>query len=185
MKEVIAMRDVTTTIFGNVTKEPEEGQYKDGTLKVRLGLAINSQYYDRDSGKYLDRPTQFASAFTRGALARNVLRSVHKGDPVVVHGRVGLNQWEEEDGATAKVFIIHADGVGHDLQFGTSTFTKPARATDARMDMDYDTGEIFGQVPGEAPLGETTESPAAPEAREASDGEEERVPAAAGASVPF
>lgn len=177
MKEAIAMRDVTTTVFGNVTKEPEIGKNKDGTLRVRLGLAINSQYFDKEKGKYLERPTQFASAFVRGALARNVLKSVHKGEPVLVHGRVSLNQWEEEDGGTAKVFLIDADGVGHDLQFGATEFTKPARSTDARMDMDYDTGEIFGQGPAPSGVGDGPDQQDEPE--------DEPVPATAGAGVPF
>ena len=46
------------------------------------------------------------------------------GDAVVVHGRVRLDVWKREDGQTSVSWVVDAGFVGHDLNRGSSTFTK-------------------------------------------------------------
>jgi single-strand DNA-binding protein len=66
-------------------------------------------------------------------LAQHVAQSVRKGDPVLVVGKLRTNVWEK-DGQTHERLVLEADIVGHDLNRGTSAFSRPPRltATDSR-----------------------------------------------------
>jgi single-strand DNA-binding protein len=57
-------------------------------------------------------------------LAQHVAQSVHKGDPVLVVGRLRTNVWEKA-GQTHERLVLEADMVGHDLNRGTSAFQRP------------------------------------------------------------
>jgi single-strand DNA-binding protein len=59
-------------------------------------------------------------------LAQNVGSSVQKGDRVVVTGRLKIRKWESGQ-REGMVVEIDAEAIGHDLAWGTSTFTRIAR----------------------------------------------------------
>jgi single-strand DNA-binding protein len=59
-------------------------------------------------------------------LAEHVAASVHKGDPVVVLGKLRTSVWEK-DGQTHERLALEADVVGHDLNRGTSAFRRRPR----------------------------------------------------------
>jgi len=59
-------------------------------------------------------------------LAEHVAASVHKGDPVVVVGRLRTSVWEK-DGQSHERLVLEADMVGHDLNRGTSAFRRRPR----------------------------------------------------------
>jgi single-strand DNA-binding protein len=61
-------------------------------------------------------------------LAQHVAKSVHKGDPVLVVGKLRTNVWEK-DGQTYERLVLEADVVGHDLSRGTSVFQRAPRLT--------------------------------------------------------
>ena len=60
------------------------------------------------------------------SLGINLANSLEKGHPVVVYGRMRINQWTngERTGTTVE---IDAYNVGHDLTRGQSTFVRVAR----------------------------------------------------------
>ena len=61
-------------------------------------------------------------------LAQHVAKSVQKGDPVLVVGKLRTNVWEK-DGQTHERLVLEADVVGHDLSRGTSVFQRAPRLT--------------------------------------------------------
>ena len=77
---------------------------------------------------YIDAGTNFVSVVTFNALAANVFPSVHKGKPVVVHGRLRINSWATTEGRSMISVEVDAHTVGHDLTKGQSLFSKPVRA---------------------------------------------------------
>lgn len=139
------MRDIHTTIRGNITKKPQRCTGNDG---VQVRVAVNSTYFDRDKNVWAERKTEFITVFARGSLARNVLESLDKGQPVIASGRLGSSQWEREDGTVGHSLVLQAETLGHDLTFGSSTFRRPPRRDDDVPDMDPDTGEILSQATG-------------------------------------
>ncbi len=65
------------------------------------------------------------------ALGEHCKRSLHVGDPVVVHGRLSQRSYDR-DGVEVTVLEIEALAVGHDLTRGVSSFIKAVGA--ARRD---------------------------------------------------
>ena len=55
-------------------------------------------------------------------------RSLRRGDPVVVHGRLSAHVWTNTAGIEVTSFEVEAAFVGHDLNRGTSAFTAAAAA---------------------------------------------------------
>ena len=115
----------------------------------------------RRNGDWVDGPTSWFSVSCWRSLADNVRDSVHKGEPVLVHGRLRADVWEREDGQSSTTYVVDAVYVGHDLSRGTAAFVKsspPERVeaddeTDSTVkEMIHDTGvdlpqlDSFGQL---------------------------------------
>lgn len=139
------MRDLRTTVHGNVTKEPTVHRYEDGTVTAIIRLASTSRYFDPDRKEFADRKTEFFTVYARRALARHVEASVHKGDPLIVSGRLGSAEWTR-DGVTGHSMTIQADAIGPDLTFGTAVFQRARRPEAPRI--DERTGEVLDGAPG-------------------------------------
>jgi single-strand DNA-binding protein len=100
------------------------------------------------NGDWVDGPTSWFSVSCWRTLADNVQQSVHKGDPVLVHGRLRTDVWEREDGQSSVTHVVEALYVGHDLNRGTSQFTKSTRPDRADTDETENVvKEIIHEVP--------------------------------------
>lgn len=137
------MRDIRTTLMGNVTADPSERTQSDGSLTAILRLAVTGRYFDNEKGSFEDRKTEFVTVFARRALARNVLASVGRGQPLIVHGRLGSSEWVGEDGSPRHSLTLQAEAIGHDLTFGAARFARAGRDEDI-PDHDPLTGEMLG-----------------------------------------
>lgn len=138
------MRELRTTIHGNVTRAVTKNVYDDGSITAVIRLASTSRYFDPERKDYADRKTEYFTIYARRSLARNVLASVGKGDPLVVTGRLGLAEWVR-DGVPGHTMTIQAESIGHDLTFGTASFERAPRRMDA-PDTDERTGEVLEPV---------------------------------------
>ena len=58
------------------------------------------------------------------ALGENCERSLRRGDPVVVHGKLSAHVWINKAGVEVTTFEVDAAFVGHDLNRGTSAFQR-------------------------------------------------------------
>ena len=86
-------------------------------------MATTERRYDKGVNGWRDGDTLFFAVSCWRNLGENVLDSLHKGDPVVVQGRLRDGSWEK-DGITHSKVEIEASAVGHDLARGVSRFTK-------------------------------------------------------------
>lgn len=87
-------------------------------------LASTPRRYDRERGEWVDGETNWYTVTCFRALAQNVHSTLAKGDPVLVTGRLKVRQWSNDTGQRGTSVEIDADGVGHDLMFGTGSFTR-------------------------------------------------------------
>jgi single-stranded DNA-binding protein len=60
-----------------------------------------------------------------GLLAEHVAEALHKGDRVVVFGRIEEEPWTGRDGVERVTQKLIADGIGPDLRFTGTTSTRP------------------------------------------------------------
>ena len=80
----------------------------------------------RRNGEWADAATTWITVTCFRALAENVKASLHKGQPVLVAGRLRTNVWTKE-GVTYERLTLEATTVGHDLTRGTATFFRARR----------------------------------------------------------
>lgn len=157
------MRDIQTTIMGNATADPTAHPQEDGTITAKVRVAVTGRYYNLAAQDFTDRKTEFITVFARKGLARNLLASVHKGQPLIVTGRLNSSEWTGEDNAARHSLNIQAEAIGHDLSYGSTNFTRPLRSMDV-PDMDPHTGEILpAGTLGDAEEKDTENVPAAEE----------------------
>jgi single-strand DNA-binding protein len=114
--------------------------YVGGPVKLRRAgdamvasfrLGCTPRRYQRATDTWLDEETQWFTVNAWRALADNCETSLRVGDAVVVHGRMSLRTWVDANGVEQQTLEVQATSVGHDLNRGTSRFTKPERPTAA------------------------------------------------------
>jgi len=116
----------TITVTGVVGSDPRVHVTSQGLTITSFRLASTRRYFDRTKGAWEDGETNWYTVSGFRQLAHNAATSVHRGDRVVVHGRLRLRAWENgEKSGTA--IEIEADSIGHDLAWGTTVLTKVRR----------------------------------------------------------
>lgn len=112
------MSTTTTTIVGNLTRDPEIRYTREGQATATLGVAVNRRWQNRVTEEW-EESTSFFDVVTWRDLAENVALSLTKGMRVVVTGRLEQRSWETEDGDRRFKVEIVADEVGAGLRFAT------------------------------------------------------------------
>jgi single-strand DNA-binding protein len=84
-----------TILLGNLTRDPELQHLPGGTPVVRLGLAVNERYKDKQ-GEWVDR-ANFIDCEGFAKTAEIVAQYFKKGDPILVEGKLRQDQWEDRD----------------------------------------------------------------------------------------
>ena len=109
----------TTTITGNLTRDPEIRYTRDGQATTALGVAVNRRWQDRSTQEWQEA-TSFFDVVCWRDLAENVALSLTKGMRVVVTGRIEQRSWETDEGDHRSKVEIVADEVGASLRFATA-----------------------------------------------------------------
>jgi single-strand DNA-binding protein len=128
----------TTTITGNLTREPEIRYTREGQATAQLGVAVNRRWQDRTTHEWQESTSYFDVTCWRD-LAENVALTLTKGMRVIVTGRLEQRSWETEQGEHRSKVEITADEVGPSLRFATADVQKvERRGAQAEHDMDVD-----------------------------------------------
>ena len=120
----------TITVTGNIATPPEHKRTSGGVAITTFRVASGQRRYDSATSSWTDSGTNWYSVSTYRRLAEHAMASLHKGDRVILTGRLRLREWDT--GAKKGIAVeIDADSIGHDLLFGTSTFEKDAASAPA------------------------------------------------------
>ena len=120
------MNEVEITVAGRVVADPEHRQTTQGRQFTTFRVATTVRRRNRE-GVFVDVSTSFYNVAAFRSLGMNTHLSLHKGDPVVVHGRLTINSWQRADESWGSSADIEAVSVGHDMTFGTSDYAKVSR----------------------------------------------------------
>jgi single-strand DNA-binding protein len=125
-----SMQETVVTLHGWVGNDVTLRKVNDSSV-ANFRLASTPRV--KRKGKWQDGDTTWFTVTAWRALADNITDSVHKGDAVIVHGRLRSEIWQREDGQRSTTLVVEATLVGHDLCRGTSAFvraTRPERQDD-------------------------------------------------------
>jgi single-strand DNA-binding protein len=116
----------STTICGNLIREPEIRYTREGQATTQLGVAVNRRWQDRTTNEWQEA-TSFFDVVCWRDLAENVALSLTKGMRVVVTGRIEQRSWETDDGEHRSKVEIVADEIGPSLRFATADVQRTRR----------------------------------------------------------
>jgi single-strand DNA-binding protein len=125
---------------------------------VTFRLGSTPRIADRATGEFRDDRTGWFTVKTWRQLADNVADSLHKGNPVVVRGKVYVDTWTGEAGERWD-HVIHAEAVAVDLAGGTARYVRTVREPTAEpAGMTGPDGQQWEtvEVPEEEPLDDGT-----------------------------
>ena len=141
------MNEASVTFQGWVGGDVVHRETAQGNVaNLRVGSTPRIR---KRNGDWVDGPTSWFSVTCWRTLADNVRDSVHKGEPVLVHGRLRTDVWEREDGQSSVTYVVEATTVGHDLTRGTASFIKSVRPE--RVDTEEETNSVLKEVLHEQP----------------------------------
>lgn len=111
------------TVVGLVATTPRHLVTQDGLPITSFRLASSHRKFDRKENKWIDGETNWFTVTAFRQLAINSAGSVAKGDRVIVSGKLRVRDWDNGERAGTSV-EIEADGLGHDMTWGSSVFTR-------------------------------------------------------------
>ncbi|MER2134669.1 MAG: single-stranded DNA-binding protein [Arthrobacter sp.] len=114
----------TITLRGFVATEVRTTTADSGLAIAGFRMCTTERRFDRETGLWLDGHTNWYSVSMFRQLATNAGVSIHKGDRVIVTGRLRVRQWATDSGRSGTSVDIDADAVGHDLMWGTANFRR-------------------------------------------------------------
>jgi len=83
-------------LVGNLTRDPELKSTPSNQSVAQIGLAVNRNYQTKDGEKREE--TTFVDCEAWGRTAEVMCQYLEKGRPVLVEGRLKLDQWQDKDG---------------------------------------------------------------------------------------
>ena len=125
----------TTTLVGNLTRDPEIRYTRDGQATTTLAVAVNRRWKNRTTDEWEESTSFFDVVIWRG-MAENVALSLTKGARVVVTGRLEQHSWETEAGDRRTKVEILADDIGASLRFATAEVQRAQRHNGAHEPVD-------------------------------------------------
>ena len=160
----------TLTITGFVATPPHQIITSEGYAVTSFRLASNLRRFDRKTNSWVDAGTNWYTVSTYRKMATNVAASVQKGDRLLVTGRLRIRDWGDGEKRGTNI-DLDADALGHDLGWGTASFTRNIHSSEVEA--------IEPGASGDPALGDT--SPGDSEQAEQGSGGRSDVKASSGA----
>jgi single-strand DNA-binding protein len=92
-------------LMGNVTRDVEVKYLQSGMAVTEIGLAVNDRRKDNKTGQWVDETT-FVDVTMWGRTAEIAGEYLSKGAPVLIEGRLKLDQWETDGQKRSKLRVV-------------------------------------------------------------------------------
>jgi len=113
------------SVSGLVATTPRYLVTADDLPIVSFRLASSTRRFDRATNRWVDGNTNWYTVTAFNTLATNANSSIHKGDRIMLTGKLRVRDWDNGERAGTSV-EIEAEAMGHDLTWGSSEFTRTA-----------------------------------------------------------
>lgn len=124
------MNDTLVTLAGYLGSDVAVRDAGGGVPVAGFRVATTPRRFSRKDDAWVDGDTQWYSVSAWRQLAENCALSLRRGDPVVLHGRLSAETWQNKAGIEVSSMAIELIWIGHDLSRGTSSFQKTGRGTE-------------------------------------------------------
>lgn len=115
------------TVVGNVASEPRLEVGEDGASRCYFRVACSERRQDRATQQWVDHATTFFSITVWRDMADNVVKTLRKGDRVVLAGRFRQREWKAKDGSVGTSLEVDVDVIGPDLRWRAASVDRTQR----------------------------------------------------------
>lgn len=153
-------------LMGNLTRDPQVRYTSGGTAVTEIGLAVNRQWFDKQTNSRKE-DTTFVDVTLWGRQAEVAGEYLAKGRPVMIEGRLQLDQWEDKQsgekrsklrvvGETMQLLGSRGEGGGGGRPSGGGSQSRPSGGGSSQphddmppspVDSFYDSGPEDDDVP--------------------------------------
>ncbi len=119
--------DNTITVIGNLTAEPELRYTQSGVAVANCRVAVNRRIRNSQTNEWEDKLDGYFTVNVWRDYAENVAESLHKGDRVMIQGRLTSRSYDDKDGVTKWVTEIEADEICPSLRWARVSIEKAGR----------------------------------------------------------
>jgi len=92
------------TLVGNMVRDPEIRSLQNGTQIAKFTIGVTRKW-QTENGEKKEEAT-FIDIDTFGKVASVVEKFLRKGDPVLVEGRLKMEQWEKDGQKRSKLIVV-------------------------------------------------------------------------------
>jgi single-strand DNA-binding protein len=125
----MAAGDVTITVIGNLTDDPELRFTPSGAAVAKFRIASTPRVLDRQTNEWKDGEPLFLSCNIWRQAAENVAESLQRGTRVIVSGRLRQRSYETREGEKRTVMELEVDEIGPSLKYATAKVQKMQRSS--------------------------------------------------------
>lgn len=144
-------------LVGNLTRDPQVKYTTGGTAVTEIGLAVNRQWFDKQTNSKKDETT-FVDVTLWGRTAEIAGEYLAKGRPVLIEGRLQLDTWDDREtgqkrsklrvvGENMTMLGSRGEGGGGGPQGGGNRSGAGARGADSGPSEPTDFGSSFDEGP--------------------------------------
>lgn len=123
----MANEELTLTIIGNLTTDPELRWTPAGAAVANFTIAQTPRTFDRNANEWKDGESTFLRCSVWREQAENVAQSLQKGMGVIARGKLKSRSYETKDGERRTVMELEVSVIGPSLERATAVVTKAAR----------------------------------------------------------
>ena len=125
----MAAGDVTITVIGNLTDDPELRFTPSGAAVAKFRVASTPRFLDKQTNEWKDGEPLFLACNLWRQAAENVAESLQRGARVIVTGRLRQRSYETREGEKRTVMELEVDEIGPSLRYATAKVQKMQRSS--------------------------------------------------------
>jgi len=93
-------------LMGNLTRDPELSYTPQGSAVCKFGIAMNEKWTNKQTGQAQEK-VHFVDITAWAKTAETVAEYFHKGDPILVDGKLQQDRWEDQQGQKRnKLYVV-------------------------------------------------------------------------------
>jgi single-strand DNA-binding protein len=123
----VAAGDVTVTVVGNLTNDPELRFTPSGAAVASFTVASSPRVLDKATNEWKDGDPLYMRCSVWRQYAENVAETLTKGTRVIVTGRLKQRSYETREGEKRTVVEMDVEDVGPALRYATAKVNRVAR----------------------------------------------------------
>ena len=93
--------------MGNLTRDPDYRVTANGHQICKLGVAVNRRFTTQ-SGEQREETT-FVDVDSFGRQAETISKYFTKGKPILIDGRLRMDEWENQQGERRSKLLVHLE----------------------------------------------------------------------------